>query len=277
MLYFQRLQPAGSAPDAEECSIELQYGADYPVNLDNLSQREALMSLYNATGGPYWSWQDPVGETKHDLFFALIAEVIQLGEGFWNPSMLNSSLVSTLTASDLAELQALSVNCTLQQALSFGQLLLKHDWGEPDRSYCSWHGRTARPLLLPCCSTDGCTGCLRLLAFTASALSWSRGHLCIKQCIRLPQRYRVLRCLGLGVTSVQSNAYRKDILPAWAMPSPAMLEQMLCRYHMLQDSRRPAQQLLHCSSVGSSNLSARQAFAECAPPCLSLSQHRCKC
>lgn len=115
------------------------------------------MSLYNATGGPYWAWVDPIPEASHDLFFDLIADLTQLGVDHFDPTLLNSSLVSALSASDLAELRTLSVNCTLQQALSFGQLLLKHEWGEPDRSYCSWHGRTAidRPCSppQPCCIT----------------------------------------------------------------------------------------------------------------------------
>jgi len=40
----------------------------------------------------------------------------------------------------------LSVNCALQQWLSFGQLLLKYQWGS-NVSYCYWYG-------VVCCKTS---------------------------------------------------------------------------------------------------------------------------
>lgn len=132
---------AGSAADLQECTDQLQYGLDYPISLDLAPQRDALLSLYNSTGGPSWSWKESVTEEQHQLFFALITELVEIGEGLSDPEAYNfTSLLNSFSASDLAALQALSANCTLQQALSFGEILLKHDWDEPGRSYCSWHG-----------------------------------------------------------------------------------------------------------------------------------------
>lgn len=73
-----------------------------------------------------------------------MSDVIKIGDGFADPASFNySSLFSSLSPSGLATLQALSADCTLQQALSFGELLVKHDWGEEDKSYCQWHGKPA--------------------------------------------------------------------------------------------------------------------------------------
>ena len=77
-----------------------------------------------------------------------MSDVIEIGEGLTDPTSFNySSLFSDLAPSDLQTLQALSVNCDLQQALGFGELLVKHDWGEEDKSYCQWHGKSG-PLAL---------------------------------------------------------------------------------------------------------------------------------
>ena len=108
-------------------------------------QRAALLSFYNSTGGPLWGWTDD--EALHDLFFELIADVTEYGDSLSADSPYNSSsILSASRFKDLAALPLLSANCTLQQALSFGQLLLDVNWGEEDRSYCQWHG-------VKCCKT----------------------------------------------------------------------------------------------------------------------------
>ena len=128
--------------DLQDCSHELQYGVGYRVELDEPEQRAALISLYSNTNGPFWTWSDPIPEDSHQLFLSLITDVIEVGEGLSDPALRSnySTLFSTLSASDLATLTALSSNCQLQQQLGFGQLLLKHDWGEVNQSYCQWHG-----------------------------------------------------------------------------------------------------------------------------------------
>ena len=129
--------------DIEVCTYELEYGVAYPLELDIPSQRAALLSLYNSTGGPYWTWTNPVSKSSHALFTLLVEDVITAGEGLFDSTKFNStSLFANLTASDLAALQTLSINCELQQALSFGQLLIRHEWGE-EESYCQWHGEFA--------------------------------------------------------------------------------------------------------------------------------------
>lgn len=145
---------SGSEPTFQECSQELQYGVDYPFDLDLPDQRAALLLLYNSTGGPGWFYKED--DAVHDLFFNLLTDVEQYRESLSNNSGLNStSILASSGISDLAALPALSGNCTLQQSLSFGQLLLKHAWSEVDRSYCQWHGVT-------CCKT-AVSKCTQLL------------------------------------------------------------------------------------------------------------------
>ena len=135
----------GSALDLGTCSNELEYDFKYNVELDILSQRAALLSLYNSTGGPFWTYAEAVSDTEDTLLYQLIADVIDIGKYLSDPTSFNvSSLGSVTTAADLAAVQALSVNCSLQQALGFGEVLLKHAWQEVDKSYCQWHGGYTR-------------------------------------------------------------------------------------------------------------------------------------
>ena len=134
----------GADVNLEDCSYELQYGSGYNVDLDLPAQRAALLSIYNSTGGPFWTWTETISESSHATFFQLVADIIQFGEGLSDPGQYNyTALLSIISAPDVATLQALSVQCQLQQALGFGQLLLNHVWGEAGESYCQWHGELA--------------------------------------------------------------------------------------------------------------------------------------
>lgn len=147
--------------DLETCSRELEYDFKYNIELDIPQQRAALLSLFYSTGGPTWTWTDPVPGTEDALLFQLIADVIDVGQYLSDPASFNiSSLTGVLSATDLATVQALSVNCTLQQALGFGEALLKHGWQEADKSYCQWHGecQTCAPLGSCARTAPACNG-----------------------------------------------------------------------------------------------------------------------
>ncbi len=116
----------------------------YYEDLDAPDQRAALMQFYRSTGGAYWNAQ-LVSQAERQQFSQLIVELEESGYGLSDQS-LNISMLSTDIVSDLANLPALSVNCALQQWLSFGQLLLKYQWGS-NVSYCYWYG-------VVCCKTS---------------------------------------------------------------------------------------------------------------------------
>ena len=72
----------------------------------------------------------------------LLMRLLYLGYGVAEQYLNLTSLTEeTDIATDMeAALIHLSQNCTLQQWLSFGQLLLKYEWGTPEVSYCQWYG-----------------------------------------------------------------------------------------------------------------------------------------
>ena len=128
------------------CSRQLDYGVGYPVDLDLPEQRIALLSLFNSAGGAFWSWSAD-GYGNEELFAQLIADVAAYGFSVsQNDTVLAGSISSGSKTTDLAALPLLSANCSLQQALAFGQLLVKHQWDHSEVSYCQWHGVT-------CCKT----------------------------------------------------------------------------------------------------------------------------
>lgn len=122
----------------------LEYGTEYYQELDAPDQRAALMSFYYSTGGAYWNPR-LVSNAEQQQFSQLVAELEEAGYDSSGQQLNVSSLPADLV-SDLANLPALSVNCALQQWLSFGQLLLKHQWGS-SVSYCHWYG-------VSCCKTS---------------------------------------------------------------------------------------------------------------------------
>ena len=134
----------GAAPNLEECTNLLEYGTMYYEDLDAPDQRAALMRFYRSTGGAYWNAQ-LVSYAERQQFSQLVTELEESGYGL-SDQTLNDSMLSTNLVSDMANLPALSVNCALQQWLSFGQLLLKYQWGS-SVSYCYWYG-------VVCCKTS---------------------------------------------------------------------------------------------------------------------------
>jgi hypothetical protein len=142
----------GAAPNLEECTNLLEYGTMYYEDLDAPDQRAALLRFYSSTGGAYWNAQ-LVSDAERQQFSQLVTELEESGYGL-SDQTLNDSMLPTNLVSDMANLPALSVNCTLQQWLSFGQLLLKYQWGS-DVSYCYWYGvvccKTAVSHLSLCC------------------------------------------------------------------------------------------------------------------------------
>lgn len=116
----------------------------YYEDLDASDQRAALMRFYRSTGGAYWNTQI-VSDAERQQFSQLVTELEESGYGL-SDQTLNDSMLSTDLVSDLANLPDLSVNCGLQQWLSFGQLLLKYPWGS-NVSYCYWYG-------IVCCKTS---------------------------------------------------------------------------------------------------------------------------
>ena len=138
---------AGAAPSLERCSDLLDYGALYYSDLDVTDQHTSLMQLYNSTSGDTWN-QQLIGSAKRQRFLQLITELEDAGHGLANSSLTIASPFPTDLVTDLYNLPALSINCELQQWLSFGQLLLKFEWGS-NVSYCRWHG-------VVCCKTSVC-------------------------------------------------------------------------------------------------------------------------
>lgn len=142
----------GAAPNLQECTNLLEYGTTYYEDLDDPDQRAALMRFYGSTGGAYWNAQ-LVSYAERQQFRQLVMELEESGYGL-SDQTLNDSMLSTNLVSNMANLPALSVNCALQQWLSFGQLLLKIQWGS-GVSYCYWYGvvccKTAVSHLSLCC------------------------------------------------------------------------------------------------------------------------------
>ena len=138
---------AGAAPSLERCSDLLDYGALYYSDLDVTDQRTALMQFYNSTGGDTWA-QQLISSAERRRFLQLVTELEVAGHGLANSSLTIASPFPTDLVTDLYNLPALSINCELQQWLSFGQLLLKFEWGS-NVSYCRWFG-------VVCCKTSVC-------------------------------------------------------------------------------------------------------------------------
>ena len=134
---------ASGASSLEECTDLLQYGTAFYRELDAMDQRAALMAFYHSTGGPYWTAQ-LVSVAQREQFEQLVQELTEAGYDAADQT-LNASSLPTDLVSDLANLPALSADCALQQWLSFGQALLKHEWGS-NVSYCHWYG-------VSCCRT----------------------------------------------------------------------------------------------------------------------------
>ena len=122
----------------------LEYGNVYYEDLDSAEQRAALLEFYSSTGGADWTEQ-LVSTPERDQFQLLVQELEEAGYDLAEQAV-NTSLLSTDLVTDLADLPALSANCMLQQWLSFGQLLLKYEWGS-NVSYCRWYG-------VLCCKTS---------------------------------------------------------------------------------------------------------------------------
>ena len=122
----------------------LEYGKVYYEDLDSAEQRAALLEFYSSTGGADWTEQ-LVSTPERDQFQLLVQELEEAGYDLAEQAV-NTSLLSTDLVTDLANLPALSANCMLQQWLSFGQLLLKYEWGS-NVSYCRWYG-------VLCCKTS---------------------------------------------------------------------------------------------------------------------------
>ncbi len=118
----------------------------YYEDLDAPDQRAALMRFHRSTGGAYWNTQ-LVSYAERQQFSQLVIELEESGYGL-SDQTLNVSMLSTDLVSDMANLPALSEKCALQQWLSFGQLLLKYQWGS-NVSYCYWYG-------VVCCKTSVC-------------------------------------------------------------------------------------------------------------------------
>lgn len=137
----------GAAPSLERCSDLLEFGALYYSDLDAADQRTALMQLYNSTGGNTWT-QQLISSQQRRSFRQLVTELEDAGHGLANSSLTIASPFPTDLVTDLFNLPALSINCELQQWLSYGQLLLKFDWGS-NVSYCRWYG-------VVCCKTSVC-------------------------------------------------------------------------------------------------------------------------
>ena len=139
---------AGTSPGLEECTMLLQYGSVYSADLDDPVQLAALLHFHSSTGGGSWIYDEPISSAEHLQFSQLVTELEYLGYGVAEQYLNLTSLTEeTDIATDMeAALIHLSQNCTLQQWLSFGQLLLKYEWGTPDVSYCQWYGIT-------CCKT----------------------------------------------------------------------------------------------------------------------------
>ena len=146
---------AGAAPTLERCSDLLDYGALYYSDLDATDQREALMQLYNSTGGNAWA-QQLISSAERQRFLQLVTELEDAGHGLANSSLTIASPFPTDLVTDLFNLPALSINCELQQWLSFGQLLLKFAWGSTV-SYCRWYGVVCCKTSVRCVSSSRCS------------------------------------------------------------------------------------------------------------------------
>ena len=139
------LVTADAAPSLERCTDLLEYGALYYAELDVSAQRTALLDFYNGTGGGAWTEQ-LISRADHQRFRQLVLELENAGRGLANSSLTVASPFPSDLVADLFNLPTLSVNCELQQWLSFGQLLLKFEWGS-NVSYCRWYG-------VVCCKTS---------------------------------------------------------------------------------------------------------------------------
>ena len=136
---------ADAAPSLERCTDLLEYGALYYADLDIPDQQTALLDFYSSTGGETWTEQ-LISSAEHQRFRQLVLELENAGHGLANSSLTVASPFPSDLVTDLFNLPALSVNCELQQWLSFGQLLLKFEWGS-NVSYCRWYG-------VVCCKTS---------------------------------------------------------------------------------------------------------------------------
>ena len=139
------LTVGSAAQTLERCTDLLEYGALYYKDLDIPDQRTALLSFYSSTGGDTWSEQ-LVSRADHQRFWQLVLELEDAGRGLANSSLTTASPFPTDLVTDLYNLPDFSINCELQQWLSFGQLLLKFEWGS-NVSYCRWYG-------IVCCKTS---------------------------------------------------------------------------------------------------------------------------
>lgn len=140
---LKQVLAAADASTLEECTNLLHYGTVFYRELDAVDQRAALMSLYHRTGGPHWTPQLARAEDR-EQFQLLVQELEDAGYDLADQALNISALPSDVVV-DLASLPALSENCALQQWLSFGQSLLKYQWGS-NVSYCHWYG-------ISCCKT----------------------------------------------------------------------------------------------------------------------------
>lgn len=136
----------GTSPDLEACTRLLEYGSVYSAELDDPVQLAALLRFHNSTGGAYWKYDQPISTEEHLQFSHLVTELEFLGSELADGQLNISSLTSDAAQDMSAALTILSQNCTLQQWLSFGQALLKFEWGTPGVSYCQYYGIT-------CCKT----------------------------------------------------------------------------------------------------------------------------
>ena len=122
----------------------MQYGTVFYEELDVMDQRAALMHFYHSTGGPYWA-ASLVSAAQLEHFQLLVEELEQAGYELADQTS-NAAAISSDLVDDLSNLPNLSLDCAVQQWLTFGQLLLKQEWGS-NTSYCHWYG-------ISCCKTS---------------------------------------------------------------------------------------------------------------------------
>ena len=132
-----------AAASLEECTNLLQYGTTFYKELDVMEQRAALMHFYHSTGGPFWT-APLLSVAELEQFHVLVEELEEAGYNLADQTS-NAASLSTDLVDDLSNLPTLSVDCDIQQWLTFGQLLLKQEWGS-NVSYCHWYG-------ISCCKT----------------------------------------------------------------------------------------------------------------------------
>lgn len=134
----------------------------YSAQLDDPRQLAALLHFHSSTGGSNWNYDQPISTAEHVQFSQLVAELENLGYEVADDHLNISALESDVATDMDAALTTMLQNCTIQQWLSFGQLLLKFEWGSSDVSYCQWYGVTccktavSIELCLPSLSPYGC-------------------------------------------------------------------------------------------------------------------------